>query len=463
MTESTTESARRSPLASRPKAGPARDYHFPRFERRELANGLKLIVAPVRKLPVVTVLAVVDAGALHDPAGKEGVALLTARALGEGTTTREGAELIERFERLGTAFDASAGWDAAMAKMTVMSSRVRDAFPLFGEVLLGASFPERDVERLRAERLAELLQLQAEPRGLADLMFDKLLYEPASRFALPDGGSTESVGGLSREDVVRFYQARFRPGSTTLVVVGDLSADDAERLAAEVFGSWRGETPGRASVSDRPARTTRAVHVVAKADAPQSELRIGHVGVPRTHPDYFGITVMNAVLGGLFSSRINLNLRERHGYTYGAFSEFDWRTASGPFLVSTAVKSDVTGAAAREALSEIDRMRTEEIGEDELTLATHYLDGVFPIRYESTAAIAGAIANLVVFGLPENYFDTYRANVRAVTTGTVLEAARTHLHPEQLQLVVVGDPAVVRAPLEELGFGALSVHEPDGA
>src|SRR5215213_227458 len=157
------------PPSSRPAPGPARDYAFPRFERRQLANGLKLIIAPVRKLPVVTVLAVVDAGALHDPAGKEGVALLTARALGEGTAARDGGELIERFEGLGTAFDASAGWDAAIAKMTVMSSRVADAFQLFGEVLLTPAFPERDVERLRAERLAELLQLQAEPRGLADL------------------------------------------------------------------------------------------------------------------------------------------------------------------------------------------------------------------------------------------------------------------------------------------------------
>jgi len=182
---------------------------------------------------------------------------------------------------------------------------------------------------------------------------------------------------------------------------------------------------------------------VTKADAPQSEVRVGHVGLPRRHPDYFDVTVMNAVLGGLFSSRINLNLREAHGYTYGAFSAFEWRRASGPFMVHTAVKSDVTGAAVHEILKEIERIRASEIDEAELTLATSYLDGVFPIRYETTNAIAAALANLVIHDLPETYYDEYRARVRSVTTAGVLRAAQQHLHPEQLRIVVVGDPAVI--------------------
>jgi zinc protease len=190
--------------------------------------------------------------------------------------------------------------------------------------------------------------------------------------------------------------------------------------------------------------------VVAKSDAPQSEVRVGHVGVPRRTPGYFGMVVMNAVLGGLFSSRINLNLREAHGYTYGAFSAFDWRRGAGPFVVSTAVKSDVTGDAVREILSEIERMQREEIGQDELTLATSYLDGVFPIRYETTGAIAGALASLVIHGLPEDYYDRYREHVRGVTTADVLRAAREQLHLDRLRVVVVGDPAVVTAPLSEV-------------
>ncbi|MGH9423681.1 MAG: M16 family metallopeptidase, partial [Thermoanaerobaculia bacterium] len=174
---------------------------------------------------------------------------------------------------------------------------------------------------------------------------------------------------------------------------------------------------------------------------------------------YFPIVAMNAILGGLFSSRINLNLREAHGYTYGASSYYDWRCQSGPFVISTAVQSEVTAAAITEVLGEIDRMRAEQVGEDELTLATSYLEGVFPIRYETTSAIAAALANMVTFKLPETYYDTYRSNISAVTTLDVLKAAKQYVHPDQLQIVVVGDPALLMSPIEALQIGPLTVLE----
>jgi zinc protease len=451
-----------SATAQRPAPAAPRPYRFPRFERRTLPNGLRLIVAPVRKLPVVSVLAVVDAGATADPAGREGLAMLTARALTEGTASLDAVALTDRVERLGTAVDAGADWDAAVVSLTALTHRLEEAFALFAEVLTRPAFPEREVERLKAERLAELLQLRAEPRGLADEMFARFTYAASSRYARPDGGDEASVAALARDDVAAFHAARYRPGATTVVVAGDVSADDAERLAAAALGAWSGEPPARPAVDDAPATRERRVHVVVKEDAPQSELRLGHVGVSRRHPDYFPVTVMNAILGGLFNSRVNMNLRERHAYTYGAHSGFDWRVAAGPFGVSTAVKSDVTDAATREVLHEIDRMRAEPVAPDELSLATSYLDGVFPIRYETTSALAGALANLVIYGLPEDYFDTYRDRVRAVTAEQVLDAARRHLRPDELQVVVVGDPAAVRAPLEALGAGPVTVYDARG-
>jgi zinc protease len=201
------------------------------------------------------------------------------------------------------------------------------------------------------------------------------------------------------------------------------------------------------------------VHIVAKGDAPQSELRIGHIGIPRKHPDFFPVNVMNAVLGGLFNSRINLNLREAHAYTYGAFSQFEWRRQSGPFVVSTAVKSDITDAAAREVLFEIDRIRSEAISHDELSLATSYLDGVFPIRFETTSAIAAALSVLVLHELPDDYYDRYRERVRAVTASDILHAAQRYLHPDAIQMLVVGDPDAVRAPIEKLGFGRVTMYD----
>jgi zinc protease len=445
--------------AKRPGPGPPRPYHFPRFERATLDNGLSVIVVPVRKLPVVTLSLVMDAGAVAEPAGEEGIARLTARVLLEGTKGRSGDALTESLERLGASLDADAEWDSSSLSMTVLASRLSDAMALVAEVVLEPAFPDRELERLKAERLAEILQRRAEPRGLADDMFARFVYASNSRYAVPDAGSAASVSALSREAVATFHAARYRPGSATAIIVGDIGVDDALRVMGARFAGWPSHRSAVVQADDRPARRTCAVHVVEKTDAPQSELRIGHVGLPRAHPDYFAALVMNMLLGGLFSSRINLNLREAHGYTYGAFSAFDWRRQAGPFVVASAVRSDVTAAAAREVMMEIDRMRAEKVNADELSLATSYLAGVFPIRYETTAAIARALAAMVVYGLPADYFDTYRDRVQAVSASDVLRAARDFLHPEELQLVAVGDPAVVREPLAALSLGPLQVHD----
>jgi zinc protease len=291
-------------------------------------------------------------------------------------------------------------------------------------------------------------------------MFARVLYQPSSRYSRPEDGDAGPVSALTRADVERFHAERYRAGGSTLILAGDVTVEEGMAQAARVFGGWPGRVEPVPLPDAEPARATRSVHLVRKAEAAQSELRVGHVGLPRAHPDYFPVLVMNAVLGGLFSSRVNLNLREAHGYTYGAFSRYSWRRGAGPFVVSTAVRSDVTADAAREVLLEIDRMRGERVRDDELSLATSYLGGVFPIKYETTDAIARALAALVTYDLPMDYFDQYRDAVRAVTVDDVLRAAREHLHPELLQLVVVGDAAAVRGPLSALGLGDVHEHEP---
>jgi zinc protease len=447
----------------RPSAGPPRQWRFPAFESRELRNGLRLIVASTTKLPVVTLQAVIDAGASRDPLDRAGLARLTVQALAEGTARRDGAALTEYAERLGGALEVGADWDAATVSLTVLSERIAPALALLAEVLTEPAFAERDIERLKAERLAELLQLRAEPRGLADEMFERFVYARGTRYAEPDGGSVASVEASTRAHVDAFYRARYHPSAVTLIVAGNVTTAEVEGLVEATLGTWGGHGSAAAPADvDRAASGAPAIHIVRKPDAPQSEIRVGHVGVPRTHPDYFPITIMNAILGGLFSSRINLNLREVHGYTYGAHSTFDWRRGAGPFSISSAVKSDVTDAALREVLGEIERIRAENVAPDELSLATSYLDGVFPIRYETTDAIASALTNLVVYGLPADYYDRYRANVRTVTAIDVLTAARSHLHPSRLQIVVVGDPETIQRPLTELAVGPVTVYDDDG-
>jgi zinc protease len=449
-------------MAERPKPSEPRPYSFPSFEKRRLSNGMSLVVAPVHTLPIVTVLALMEGGASADPGGREGTADLVAGLLSEGTATMDGATITESFERLGAALDVHADWDAAIARVTTLPSRLPDAMALLSEVLQSPSFPEREVERLRAERLSAILQQRAEPRGLADEMFERFVYAPGSRYAIQADGDEQSVKAITRDDIVAFHAERYRAASTTMVVAGDIGLDEAAALVERAFGSWTGDAAPAVRVVDAPARLVRMTHLVNKPDAPQSELRLGHVGLPRMHPDYFPVTVMNALLGGLFNSRLNLNLRERNGYTYGAHSGFDWRRGAGPFVAGAAVQSEVTAAAVREALGEMGRFPTDPIPESELSLALDYLDGVFPIRFETTGAIASALAGMVVYGLPDDYYDTYRTNVRSVTVDDVRRAAREHLHLDALQLVVVGDAGAVREPLAELGFGEMQVYDSQG-
>lgn len=444
--------------ATRPIPGTPREYRFPRFTTRTLDNGITVIVAPVRKLPLVSIAAVIDATALLDDEGKEGCAELTAQALREGTESRDGLRLVLDLEKLGTSLESGADWDSSVASMTVLSENLDKAFKLFAEVLRAPAFREADVDRLKSERLAERMQLLDEPRGLADESFNRFIYANDSRFSKPMSGNSKSITAILRDDVAGFYGRNYVPSATSFILAGDIGVEDGVALVAEHLGGWTGGDRQRLPKADAPARTTRAAEIVAKTDAAQSEVRIGHVGVPRTHPDYFNIVVMNAVLGGLFSSRINLNLREQHGYTYGASSYFDWRRQCGPFVVSTAVQSEVTAAAITETLKEIDRMRTEEITTEELTLATSYLEGVFPIRYETTAAIASALAGMVTFGLPEDYYDTYRDNIKAVTAPNVLAAARQYVKSDELQVTVVGDPAIIHQPMQSI-LGEVSVRE----
>src|SRR2546423_1437877 len=444
--------------AVRPQPAAPRLYRFPRFTEEVLSSGLRLVVARADKLPIVTVLTIVDAGSTIDPAGKEGLAALTADALLEGTEELEGAQLTERFEQLGTAVESGADWDSAFIKLTVLADRLEEAATLLGEAVSRPVFPEREIQRLKAERLAEILQLETEPRGLADEKFAEFLYAAESRYAKPDGGTAESVTGLSRADVDTFFRKQYSAGSTTVIVVGATTAAAARAFVGKAFGSWPTGVGSSRVLVAAPRTTVRKVNIVNKPDAPQSELRVGHVGLPRKHPDFFSTLLMNAVLGGLFGSRINLNLREVHGYTYGASSYYDWRRGPRPFVVSTAVESEVTAAALREIFLEIERIRLETVTEEELSLARDYLDGVFPIRYETTAAIASALANLVIYGLGADYYDTYRTCVREITVDDVLNAAKRHLHPDRLQTVIVGDAAGIKDSVAQLKLGELELH-----
>lgn len=447
----------------RPQPGAPRPYHFPQAERQRFANGLEVLIVPLRRLPIATALLMSDAGAECDAVAQAGLASLTAEALAEGTRTRDAVSLADTFEQLGGSLDTGVTWTHAECSTTVLASRLGGALQLLAEVVREPAFPDGEVARLREERLAELLQQRTEPRGLADDMFARFCFSAASRYARSEGGDEETVARLTRDDVVAHHARYIVPSRSRLIVVGDVDVPAVMQLAESTLGAWHGVASASPTLDIAPAQGERLVHLVAKPDAPQSELRIGHPSVPRSHRDFHALSVMNAILGGLFNSRINLNLRETHAYTYGAFSAFDWRRRASAFEAATAVASEVTAAAVREILVEIDRMRNEKVATSELSLAVDYLTGVFPIRFETSAAIAAALAMREGFGLAPDYYDTYRDRIAAVTADDVLRVAQEHLNPSHMQIVAVADPNAVRADLEALGVGAVREYDATGA
>ncbi|MFN8570448.1 MAG: pitrilysin family protein [Gemmatimonadaceae bacterium] len=436
----------------RPSPAPPRPYAFPQATRIKTVSGIDIVVATTHRLPLATIQIVVNGGAMRESAAQAGLALLTARGLVEGTADLSADDVAERFELLGSSITPSGDWESIQLHCTVLSTHVPAAFSLIGQLLREPAFRESDIQRLRDERLAELLQRDTDARELADDEFARSVYTSGDRLSLPLGGERDSVERLSRDASSMWHQAVMKPANISIVVVGNVEASDIESVVNHEFGVWE---PSMSAVPPASANHVRAeprAVLVEVEGAAQTELRIGHAGPPRRHPDYYALTVMNAILGGLFGSRINLNLREAHGYTYGASSGYSWRRDGSLFVVSTAVGSDATVPALEEVDRELKRIREQLVTPTELSLALDHLEGVFPLRFETTEALANALAVQGIYELPERYFDEYRSQIRAVTANDVQRVAEQHLTPDHLHTIVVGSPTVREAV--EAHFGS---------
>ena len=441
-----------------PEPGPIRSFRFPDVERVRVGSGLDVRVARQARLPVVTLSLVLPAGEAALEPEAAGLAVLTGDALEGGTAERTGAELAEALEGIGATLDVSTGWDATAVSVSCLADRKDEAVALLAEVAVRPAFPEDEVARTRAQRLAAIRQRAMDPSGLAGDHAVRLIYREGSRYGRPLGGTLASVEAAGVDAIRGFHDARYRPGEAGVVVVGDVEPDEVSALLERHLDGWEGAAPATAPVEGAARSTKRAVHVIDRPGSVQSEIRVGHPGVPRTHPDHDALVVANTVLGGAFTSRLNLNLRERHGFTYGVRSRFSFRGGPGPFHVSTAVGSEVTAAAVREILSELDAIVDEGPADAEVEAARDYVAGVFPLRLETTTQVASRIAEQIVFGLPDDYHATYRERVRAVDRDAAWGAVRRHVRPGEATIVVVGDADAVAGPLEALGVGPVEVH-----
>jgi zinc protease len=447
-------------VATRPVPGTPRPYEFPPFRRDRLSNGLRLITVHLPGRPLVTATLLLPNGAADEPADQAGATVLAARALSEGTERYDAIALIEASERLGATLHAEAGWDATSAGVDVPAARLEPALDLLAEMVARPTFPEAEVERLRDERLNDLLQARADPRRRADEAFAETLYARESPYHRPSGGTKETVARLDGRRLRAAYARGVNPAGATLIVAGDLTGLDVPGMSEKLFGSWAADPKARlpGPVVDRSEVTSRFVRVIHRPGAVQTEIRIGHRGVPRLIPDFHALSVMGAILGGLFNSRLNMKLREEKGYTYGAHAGYDTRRGAGPFSARAAVNTEVTVPAITDFLQELNRIRDEPVGEDELRSARDFLVGVFPLRFETPGAVVGALTGMVVHDLPDDELARYRPAIEAVTARDVETAARSRLEPDRSAIVLVGDVDAFGRDLEAAGFGPILIE-----
>jgi predicted Zn-dependent peptidase len=450
-------------IAERPGTGTPRPYDFPAVERTTLANGLRVGVAAMPGRELVSASLVIRHGAGDEPDALGGASVLLARALTEGTQRHDAIALVEATERLGASIHAEAGWDATSVSVDVPAARLAQALELLAEVAREPTFPEAEVDRLRDERLNDLLQARADPRRRAEEAFVATIYDGASPYRRPAGGARETVEGLMAAQLRQVYRAAVDPARTALIVGGDLDAQEVIGHAERLFGDWRAD--GAATIgrpADAGAVTSRFVKVVDRPGAVQTEIRIGHTGVPRKSPDFHALSVLGAILGGLFNSRLNMKLREEKGYTYGASAGFDMRRARGPFAARAAVNTEVTVAAVTDAVAELDRIREAPVTPAELTAARDFLIGVFPLRFETPGPVVGSLGSLFVHDLPDDELNRYRAAIEAVTADDVQRVARERIRPAESAILLVGDLSAFREELEAAAFGPLVVERDEG-
>ncbi|MBI5507177.1 MAG: insulinase family protein [Deltaproteobacteria bacterium] len=428
--------------------------------RQVLNNGLTLLTLERRRLPIASAAIVIKSGAGEDPAALPGLAGFLAEALRAGTESRTADEIADELETRGATLAVSVDQDAMTLSFTTLTENFDAVLAVVADLLMHPAFKPEELERVRRKRLAALRQEQDDPSRIASRVFRAVLYggHPYGHTAL---GKLEAITKLGRADLERFYAAHLRPANAALVIVGPYTGAEAGAKAEAQLGAWRGR-PGVTAPPPAAVDGTPQIAVVDRPGAPQSEIRVGHLGLSRSHPDYFPVMMCNAILGGVFNSRINMNLREEKGITYGAFSSFELWRSRGVFGVGAGIVTKATATAVAEVIREIARMRDTDVGADELAGAKERYALSLPSSFENVNAIAGNIASLYLHDLPLDYFRTVAAEIRKVTVADVRRVAQAHLRPAQLSVVVVGDATAVAETLSILDRGGITHFDASG-
>jgi predicted Zn-dependent peptidase len=448
-----------NPDRSKPPAlGPAPSLKLPAIQKTKLGNGLPVWIVEHHEVPLAQVNLIVRSGSAADPIGKYGVGNLTAAMLDEGAGSRSALDLADAIDFLGAQIATTSTFDLSAVRLSVPVARLGDALPLMADVALRPTFPSAELERLRKERLTTLLQAKDNVAGLVQLAFPRMVYGPIHRYGTSATGLPPALEAMTVDDLRSFYRAHYRPDNATLIVVGDVTQATMLPMLEKTFGVWKSEgmRPLDSVVPTAPQLTKRQVFLVDKPGAVQSQIRIGWVGVPRSTPDYVTLEVLNTVLGGSFTSRLNQNLREKHGYTYGANSAFDMRGSAGPFLAAAGVQTDKTGEALKEFFVELDGILAQ-VPPAELEKAKNYVALSFPGEFETTGDLARKLEDLVVYNLPDDTYANFVSAVGRVTAADLQRAAARYIQPEKMAVVVVGDRGSIESSIRALNLGPIQV------
>ncbi len=441
-----------------PELGPPPSLTLPTMQKATLSNGITVVVMEKHNVPLVQINLELRVGAALESEDKIGLASLTASMLKEGAAGKSSLELADAIDYLGASISTGAGVHTTGISLHTTLSKFDRAFDLFADIILHPTFPAKELERLRKERLTSLVQMYDQPTAIASIAAAKILFGKDHAYGRGTMGTEKTIKGFSIDDVRDFYGKYYVAANAAFVVVGDIKTADVIAKLEKAFGNWpKGEVTA-ITVPVAKQVKGRTIYLIDKPDAPQSVVRICRVGVERTTSDYFPIMVMNTILGGSFSSRLNNNLREKHGYTYGAGSGFDMRPVPGAFTASSSVQTAVTDKALTEFMNELNGIR-KPVSEQELTRAENYMALGYPGDFETVTEIASQLGELKLYNLPDDYFNTYIKNVLAVTLADVQLVAKKYVDPENIAIIIVGDRRNIEKGLEGLKLGTLKGHE----
>jgi zinc protease len=426
-------------LKQPPPPLPPRPIKLPTTSETTLRNGLLVVVVQDQRLPLVSYRLALRSGDAHDPAKLPGLADMLTGLLTEGTQSRTSREIADEVARLGATLQAGANSDYTTVAASSLTTFSDEILELLADVALRPVFPENEVELTKQNTKESLKQQRAQPSFLATEMVAKVMFGPHPYSVTAP--TPEAIDATTRENLIEFHRSKFIPNNAVLLVAGDVEHDQLIQRIEHLFGNWEpGEVPGNEFPAP-PTRASRAAYVIDRPGSAQANIVIANSGITRTSPDYFPLLVMHTVLGANASSRLFMNLREEKGYTYGAYSSLDARRTAGTFRATAEVRTPVTGDSLKEFFYELGRIRSEAVSEKELADAKSYLTGVFPIRLETQEGLIDQLLQIRMFGLPDNYLDTYRSNIQSVTREQIQVVANKYVRPDEAAIVIVGDAA----------------------